>query len=102
VWNLYLSAKLAGVRPSEFVGLREWVQHTFGWDDYWACLQFDMAVTHFGTLIENKLNEVDGKGKAIYKIEQILWDPEEDKHSNTSHLINRKIQGLVGSYVRRS
>ena len=86
IWSVSRATRQA---PSELLGIREWAAETLtdtgranGWldpdtvfpDDWWTPLQFDAAVSFFGTWIEGKLNQYDDKGKPIYDLVQLLDD----------------------------
>jgi hypothetical protein len=51
--------------------------------DEWTPLQFDSAVTYFGTAIENKLHQLHPKtGKPLHRLEDLLGDgPAQSWHS---------------------
>lgn len=46
------------------------------WSGWWASYQFDNAVIWFGSYIENKLTEMDDKGKPVWKLDDFLEDNE--------------------------
>lgn len=65
-----------------------------GMRDTWTALQFDAAVSLFGTWAENKLSEFDPKtGKHLYSVDDILSDEPLNGFKQT--LAN--IRGMVGS-----
>lgn len=65
-----------GQRPSQTLNLEEWCEHEFGDSRFawWASWQFDNAVLYVGRWIENRLQELDRKGKPRYTIEMLLAD----------------------------
>lgn len=54
------------------MNLERWVLRTYQTNPWWTCLQFDMAVVWFGRYVENKLNELDSKGRHVYTIDELL------------------------------
>lgn len=53
---------------------------TAPYDDLtWVSYQFDATVTQFGRYIENKLEEVDKKGKRLHRLDVLLGKPQYDQ-----------------------
>lgn len=50
-------------------------------EDEWTAWQFNNAVTLFGIHLDNKLNEVDKKGKPKYKLKDLLADKKETQRN---------------------
>ena len=66
--------------PNQLLNLRR-LSHELtglGLDDEWTCYQFDSAVLYFGTWAENRMNEMDDKGKPRYTLKQILSESLSD------------------------
>jgi len=62
--------------------IREWSESLNGFDGWFTALQFDMAVTEFGSWVENKLMQHDKKsGKPLFKLDQLL---ETQNESNST------------------
>jgi len=59
---IYKQAKTFGQLPSDLLGF----EHA------WVRWQFDNAVFHFGSRVDNKLNQYDENGKPKYTPEQAL------------------------------
>ena len=76
MWKLSQLAEKAAKRPSEIVGI----------DDEWAAYQFDQAVVFVGVYINNKLNEIDDKGKHIHSIGDLLADRVVDPASDLKNV----------------
>lgn len=68
MWNLYQTCKAFGQRPSEFFGIEE----------AWLAWDFDQAIMMAGQVVEGRLSERDGDGRAVYKtLREALGMPPE-------------------------
>jgi hypothetical protein len=67
---------------SQILNLNEWAIETTGLDGWWACIQFDRAVSWFGRYVESKLSEYED-GKAVYSLVELLGegDEQQDVHA---------------------
>lgn len=63
-----MTAQTYSQRPSTLVGIPE--------DNPWLAYVFDRSVTIFGRWVENMLSERDKHGKSVYKLKEILNNPE--------------------------
>ncbi len=72
VWNLYQLAKATSKAPSEVLRIEEYTERAFGLNGWFYAVQVDLAVLAVGVFVENKLNELDKKGKPKYKLAEIL------------------------------
>lgn len=52
----------------------EWAAGLTGMPDMWTGIQFDAAVTQFGTKIENLLEERDKDFKPVHTLDDLLAD----------------------------
>lgn len=92
IWAVSRATRQA---PSELLGIAEWASEQLvrvgvenGWlspgsvlKDIWTPLQFDAAVSYFGTWIENRLSQIDDKGNPLYELENLLDDTVNDEAS---------------------
>lgn len=60
--SLHFKAIAWNKRPSEILGVK----------NEWLAYQFDEAVFRYGRWVENKLAEVDKKGKPKYTIDDVI------------------------------
>lgn len=60
------------MRPaSQILNLNEWAIETTGLDGWWACIQFDRAVSWFGRYVESKLSEYED-GTQVHSLADLL------------------------------
>ena len=75
-------------RPSAFLGLPP---------DSWEAYQLDHATCVLGKWVEAKAGEKDGKGKPIYKFDELLADPKEEGEASP---LFRPLAGMVVKKVQ--
>lgn len=96
MWNLYCQAKATNRPPSDILNIRQIDIELSGmeseWSGWWTAYQIDNAVTYFGAYIENKLAEMDDKGKPINKLEDFVED-DPDK------LIRRSLEEARAAFA---
>lgn len=70
--------KSTGIPASQSLNLKAWAEELIGLaPDWYTAFQFDMALTWFGTHIENMLNDLDEKGKPRHRLEDLLQPPKK-------------------------
>jgi len=83
MWNVHVTAKTYGIRPSELLCIK----------DEWTAYCFDNAVSLIGNLIENKTSETDDRGRPRYRLQDLL----SDEPQNVLDLINQRATGIEGA-----
>lgn len=71
-------------RPSDLLNLSQWAADLIGMPyDWWTAFQFDRAVSHLGTYIENRLQETETRKVGdrteivhLYTLEDLLGDKQ--------------------------
>jgi len=76
-----------GQRPSSFLGLPP---------ESWEAYQLDHAAFILGKHVENLLGEKDKKGKPVYKLADLLAEPQEGEGSP----MFRSLKGMVMKKVQ--
>lgn len=81
--------------PSDIARIADMVRARTGRDGWWEALQFDGAVTYFGTWCENKLNEYDPDAKRYrHTLEELLADDYMTPDWQIDRLATSRIAGI--------